>query len=101
MVESSSGLVESLFGSVAVRDESQANRKAFVAEEDLASLVVRVTQPSDLVEVQHFPVPVGAAFDVQDRQPEMMNAREFCHGTIIAPAALWTVTAAIADRRVA
>jgi transposase len=62
-----------------VRDESQANREAVVAEEDLASLVASVTKTSDLVEVQHFPVPARAAFDVQDGQPEMMNANEFCH----------------------
>ncbi len=83
-MESSSGLVESLSRSVAVRDESQADRKAFVAEKDLASLVTSVTKTSDLEEVQHFPVPARAPFGVQDSQPEMMNASEFCHGHIIA-----------------
>ncbi len=76
VVEARRRLVEAAAGLRAVLDEPQADGQAVMTEEDLTTLIARVPEPSDFGEAEHSLVPARAPFDIGDRQPEVMHARE-------------------------
>jgi hypothetical protein len=62
------------FQRISLPGESETNRHPVVPQEDLAPLVVRVAQPSRLGEAHHALVQLSTALDVDDGEPEMVDA---------------------------